>query len=165
MLRVWHTIIHHHGRPCITTSTVVDSANGKGMRCSSNCTREWHLRNYNPSLLTIELAVSLNTTTFQGTLKQMSVDQMSSTMQMSSITWHVEKLINDGKRHLQFRMSEMNTANPRIPSPFDTAGIFAGFCPHSGLSRKKWIVDGQLSNVSWRLGVTVQGVLACFLTS
>jgi hypothetical protein len=62
---------------------------------------------------------------------------MSSTMQMFIITWHVEKPINDGKRHLQFRMSEMNTANPRIPSPFDTAGIFAGFCPHSGLSRKK----------------------------
>lgn len=27
-------------------------------------------------------------------------------------------------KHLQFLMSEMNTANPRIPSPFDTAGIF-----------------------------------------
>lgn len=96
----------------------------------------------------------------------MYVDQMSSTMQMFIITWLVEKPINDGKIHLQFRMSEMNTANPRIPSPFDTAGIFAGFCPHSGLSRKKkWIVDGQLSNVSWRLGVTVQDVLACFLAS
>jgi hypothetical protein len=28
----------------------------------------------------------------------------------------------------------MNTASPRIPSPFDTAGIFAGFSVHSDLS-------------------------------
>lgn len=33
-------------------------------------------------------------------------------------------------------MSEMKTANPRIPSPFDTAGMSAGFCPHSGLLQK-----------------------------
>ncbi len=44
------------------------------------------------------------------------------------------KIVNTTKKcYLQFLMSEMNTANPRIPSPFDTAGIFADFCPHSGL--------------------------------
>lgn len=31
----------------------------------------------------------------------------------------------------------MKTANPRIPSPFDTAGMFAGCCAHSGLIRTK----------------------------
>ncbi len=41
-------------------------------------------------------------------------------------------------------MSEMKTANPRIPSPFDTAGIFAGFCPHSGLIR-----TNELTSVSF----------------
>ena len=34
----------------------------------------------------------------------------------------------------QLRISDMNTASPRIPSPFDTAGIFAGFSVHSDLS-------------------------------
>lgn len=48
------------------------------------------------------------------------------------------------KCHLQFLMSEMKTANPRIPSPFDTAGIFAGLCPHFGLIRKKLTDAGQL---------------------
>lgn len=38
-----------------------------------------------------------------------------------------EKKRKKKKAHLQFLMSEMKTANPRIPSPFDTAGIFAGF--------------------------------------
>lgn len=27
------------------------------------------------------------------------------------------------RQNLQFRISEMKTAKPRIPSPFDTAGI------------------------------------------
>lgn len=31
-------------------------------------------------------------------------------------------------KNLQFRMSEMNTARPRIPSPFETAGIFVRPC-------------------------------------
>lgn len=42
------------------------------------------------------------------------------------------------KRLLQFLMSEMNTARPRIPSPFDTAGMVLG--ARSSLSRtgSKW---------------------------
>lgn len=39
------------------------------------------------------------------------------------------------KLYSQFLMSEMKTANPRIPSPFDTAGMFAAFSSHSGLIR------------------------------
>lgn len=38
--------------------------------------------------------------------------------------------------NLQFLMSEMNTANPRIPSPFDTAGMFARFFSTSRLQRE-----------------------------
>lgn len=38
--------------------------------------------------------------------------------------------------HLQFLMSEMNTANPRIPSPFDTAGMFAEFFLHAGFNNE-----------------------------
>lgn len=50
------------------------------------------------------------------------------------------------KCYLQFLMSEMKTANPRIPSPFDTAGMFAGFCLHSGLIRKNDLTLVSLSN-------------------
>lgn len=68
-------------------------------------------------------------------------------------------------------MSEMKTANPRIPSPFDTAGIFADSCPHSGLlwnnkptldslSRRTGEEDGQ-SDVQKELANTdVQSLLA-----
>lgn len=41
-------------------------------------------------------------------------------------------------------MSEMKTANPRIPSPFDTAGIFADFCLPLGL-----IGENELTSVSF----------------
>lgn len=40
-------------------------------------------------------------------------------------------------RHLQFLMSEMNTANPRIPSPFDTAGMLAVVGPRCGAAEKR----------------------------
>lgn len=42
---------------------------------------------------------------------------------------HINSAINfdQSKWHSQFLMSEMKTANPRIPSPFDTAGILQDF--------------------------------------
>lgn len=40
----------------------------------------------------------------------------------------------------------MKTANPRIPSPFDTAGMFAALCPHSGLIRKNTLALVSLSH-------------------
>lgn len=67
------------------------------------------------------------------------------------------------KIHLQFRMSEMNTANPRIPSPFDTAGIFTRF----SVLTPAFLVENELSTVSYQTsaGVTVQCMLPCFLAS
>lgn len=48
----------------------------------------------------------------------------------SSLEFNSGKLkikFDQSKGHSQFLMSEMKTANPRIPSPFDTAGILQDF--------------------------------------
>lgn len=50
----------------------------------------------------------------------------------------------------------MKTANPRIPSPFDTAGMFAAFSSHSGLIRgtkkEEEILDLPLISLSTSSG-------------
>lgn len=61
----------------------------------------------------------------------------------------------DDKRtwYLQFLMSEMKTANPRIPSPFDTAGMFKDFCPQSGLVRENEPTSVTFHNrLEWKSG-------------
>lgn len=61
----------------------------------------------------------------------------------------------DDKRtwHLQFLMSEMKTANPRIPSPFDTAGMLKDFCPQPGLVRENEPTSVTFYNrLEWKSG-------------
>lgn len=55
--------------------------------------------------------------------------------QVSEVCGEGSKRKKEKKLYSQFLMSEMKTANPRIPSPFDTAGMFAAFSSHSGLIR------------------------------
>lgn len=45
--------------------------------------------------------------------------------------------VEQSKWYLQFLMSEMKTANPRIPSPFDTAGILQDYVLALTLPLKK----------------------------
>lgn len=68
--------------------------------------------------------------------------------------WHqisVSKLNEYGirKSHLQFLISEMKTASPRIPSPFDTAGIFRRFPFSPRPLMWNCTAVGQLLTLDW----------------